>query len=304
MEALTSLDLPLPKFRSGKVREVFDLGDAYLMVATDRVSAFDVVMPNGIPEKGRILNQLSLFWFDQFSSVIENHLIAWKDEDVKRVLGDAFTEALVGRSMIVKKCEPILIESVARAYIAGSLYKEYVSAGGKERPVNIHGIDFPDGLELCGKLPTVIFTPATKAQEGHDENISFDSAKQIAGDRIAEICRDTTIEIFQRASEICDQAGIILADTKLEFGVYEDNVILIDEVLTPDSSRFWPKSEYVPGRAQDSLDKQYIRDYLETLDWDKTPPAPVLPQSVVTETRNRYIDIFRRITGRDPELLA
>src|SRR5688572_17108734 len=189
MEALTSIDLPLPKFRSGKVREVFDLGDSLLMVATDRVSAFDVVMPNGIPEKGRILNQLSLYWFERFADTVENHVVASDDGDIRERLGDAYRDDLIGRSMIVKKCEPIPIESVARAFLAGSLYKEYVSAGGKQQSVSLHGIDFPPGIELCGKLPQVIFTPATKAQEGHDENISFEQAAKAVSAEIAETCQ-------------------------------------------------------------------------------------------------------------------
>ena len=304
MQAVTDIELPLKKFRSGKVREVFDLGDSLLMVATDRVSAFDVVMPNGIPDKGKILNQLSLFWFTQFDDIIENHILAANDDDIRYRLGNAYHENLRGRSVIVKKCEPILIESVARAYLAGSLFKEYLAAGGANSNITIHGISMPPGISLCGKLPEVIFTPATKAQEGHDENISFRQAAEIVGEDIANRCRDATLAIFGKASEICEKAGIILADTKFEFGMDNGKVILIDEALTPDSSRFWPKETYAPGKPQDSLDKQYIRDFLETLDWDKTPPAPALPEAVVQETRARYIDIFRRITGRQPVLLA
>jgi phosphoribosylaminoimidazole-succinocarboxamide synthase len=194
----------------------------------------------------------------------------------------------------------VLIESVTRAYLAGSLYKEYLAAGGAERDVDLHGIQVPAGIQLCGELPDTIFTPATKAQEGHDENISFEEAVEVAGPDVVEQCRSATIAVFERAREICSSVGIILADTKLEFGIYNGQVILIDEVLTPDSSRFWPKESYVSGRNQDSLDKQYIRDYLETLDWDKTAPGPVLPDAVVQETRDRYIDIYRRITGSDP----
>lgn len=304
MQAVTDIELPLKKFRSGKVREVFDLGDSLLMVATDRVSAFDVVMPNGIPDKGKILNQLSLFWFTQFDDIIENHILAANDDDIRYRLGNAYHENLRGRSVIVKKCEPILIESVARAYLAGSLFKEYLAAGGATTNITLHGINMPPGIRLCGKLPEVIFTPATKAQEGHDENISFRQAAEIVGEDIANRCRDATLAIFGKASEICEKAGIILADTKFEFGMDNGKVILIDEALTPDSSRFWPKETYAPGKPQDSLDKQYIRDFLETLDWDKTPPAPALPEAVVQETRARYIDIFRRITGRQPVLLA
>lgn len=302
MQAVTQIHLPIPKFRSGKVREVFDLGDSLLMVATDRVSAFDVVLPNGIPDKGKILNQLSQFWFAQFDEIIPNHIITADDDTISKKLGNSYRTELEGRSVVVKKCEPILIESVARTYLAGSLYKEYKSAGGPEREVELHGITIPRNISLCGKLPQTIYTPATKAQEGHDENISFEDAAKLAGNAIAEKCKFATLQIFEKASTICENAGIILADTKFEFGVHNDALILIDEVLTPDSSRFWPAQTYAPGKNQDSLDKQYIRDYLETLDWGKTAPGPVLPESVVAETRNRYIDIFRRITGTEPNL--
>lgn len=302
MKAVTTIDLSLPKMRSGKVREVFDLGDCLLMVATDRVSAFDVVMPNGIPDKGKILNQLSLHWFGLFGDLSSHHVVTADDSEIAAQLGAAYHERLRGRSMIVAKCQPVLIESVARAYLSGSLYKEYLAAGGAEREVTLHGIDLPAGVPLCGKLPKTIFTPATKAQEGHDENISFDHAAQIVGREIAEQCREATLAIFERAVGICHNAGIILADTKFEFGMRNGELILIDEILTPDSSRFWPRDTYRPGRAQDSLDKQFIRDYLETLDWDKTAPGPELPDIIVAETRSRYIDIFRRITGSHPNL--
>jgi phosphoribosylaminoimidazole-succinocarboxamide synthase len=302
MQAVTHVELNIPKFRSGKVREVFDLGDRLLMVATDRVSAFDVVLPNGIPDKGKILNQLSLYWFGKFDEIVANHIVTSDDEEIAAALSGSYRDELRGRSVIVSKCEPILIESVARAYLSGSLYKEYVAAGGNETPVDLHGIGLPARIPLCGKLPNVIFTPATKAQEGHDQNISFDCAAKIAGIAVAEKCKEATLAVFDKAAHICDRADIILADTKFEFGILNGQVILIDEILTPDSSRFWPKDAYAPGRAQDSLDKQYIRDYLETLDWDKTAPGPVLPDNVVEETRARYVDIFERITGKSPSL--
>lgn len=273
------------------------------MVATDRVSAFDVVMPNGIPDKGKILSQLSAFWFQQFDDLTSHHVVTSDDAKIADALGPAYDPAqLTGRSMIVAKCQPVLIESVARTYLSGSLYKEYLTAGGATHGVILHGISLPDGIPLCGKLPETIFTPATKALEGHDENISFDEAARIAGADTAGQCKKTTLAIFERASQVCARAGIILADTKFEFGLRNGELILIDEVLTPDSSRFWPNDSYEPGKAQDSLDKQYIRDFLETLVWDKAPPGPSLPETVVIETRNRYIDIFRRITGRDPVL--
>lgn len=304
MDAVTNVHLSgILLARSGKVREVFDLGDHLLMVATDRVSAFDVVMPNGIPDKGKILNQLSAFWFQQFNDLTSHHVVTSDDDKIADALGAAYDPVqLKGRSMIVAKCQPVLIESVARAYLSGSLYKEYLTAGGNDQDVALHGIPIPAGIPLCGKLPETIFTPATKAQEGHDENISFDEAARIAGADTADQCKKTTLAIFERASEVCDGAGIILADTKFEFGLRNGELILIDEALTPDSSRFWPNDTYSPGRAQDSLDKQYIRDFLETLAWNKTPPAPSLPEAVVSETRNRYIDIFQRITARDPIL--
>lgn len=302
--AITRISLPgIAPIRSGKVREIFDLGETLLMVATDRVSAFDVVMPNGIPDKGKLLNQLSAFWFNRLRDIVPNHLITIDDDEIANALGDRYDEIqLGGRCMIVAKCKPVLIESVARAYIAGSLYKVYVAAGGMEKHVTIDGIELPAGLLLCDRLPSTIFTPATKAQSGHDENIDFTEAAHIAGAHIAGECRVATMRLFQSAHAICESAGIILADTKFEFGTCEGRLKLIDEALTPDSSRFWPKETYTPGRNQDSLDKQFIRDYLETIAWDKTLPGPDLPTHVVEGTRERYIDIFRRITGEDSRL--
>lgn len=304
MNAVTSINLQgIPHLRSGKVREVYDLGDRLLMVATDRISAFDVVLPNGIPDKGKILNQLSAFWFALLSDVVPNHMITIENDAIARELGTSYDpEQLAGRCMIVRKCEPILLECVARKYLAGSLYKEYIQSGGENTDVEIHGISFPKGLRLSEKLPKTIFTPATKAQAGHDENIAFDVATEIVGAETAEWLRDMTIQLFDRASEVCDRCGIILADTKFEFGRYDNRILLIDEALTPDSSRFWPKETYQVGKHQESLDKQFIRNYLEMLDWDKKPPGPELPESVVRESRERYIEIFKKITGRDPEL--
>lgn len=304
MKAITSINLPgVERIRSGKVREVFELGDRYLMVATDRISAFDVVLPNGIPDKGKILNQLSAFWFTQLSDIVPNHMLTIEDEVIARELGDRYDSAqLSGRCMIVKKCEPVLLECVARGYIAGSLYKEYLEAGGEHADVNIHGIALPGGLRLSERLPKAVFTPATKAQSEHDENIGFEAATQIVGEQTATWLRDVTLKLFDRASEICERYGIILADTKFEFGKRNGEILLIDEALTPDSSRFWPMDTYEVGQHQESLDKQFIRNYLDTLDWDKKPPGPELPESVVRESRERYMEICKRITGSDPVL--
>ncbi len=304
MTAITQFEIPeLKKIRGGKVREVYELGDSLLMVASDRISAFDVIMPNGIPDKGKILNQLSAFWFRKFEHFVPHHMITSNDKEIEEILGDNFfTHSLQGRCMIVKKCEPLPIECVPRAYIAGSLYKEYVASGGHEQDVTIHGINFPKGLKLCDKLPETIFTPATKAQSGHDENIDMRQVEDTIGRELAERLKDLSIQIFEKARVIMEEAGIILADTKFEFGIHNGEVLLIDEVLTPDSSRFWPKETYRSGVAQESLDKQYVRDYLESTNWDKAPPAPVLPDYVVQETRKRYIEIFKKITGQDPAL--
>jgi phosphoribosylaminoimidazole-succinocarboxamide synthase len=230
-------------------------------------------------------------------------MLSISDEDLAAALGDAWDPTqLRGRSMLVKKCEPILLECVVRGYLAGSLYKEYLAAGGAEHEVTLHGIPLPAGLRLSDKLPEPIFTPATKAHEGHDENIDMNRAREIVGD-VADRLRSLSLSLYQRASEITEQAGIILADTKMEFG-YDANgeLVLIDEVFTPDSSRFWPRDEWRPGENPPSHDKQFIRDYLETLDWDKTPPGPPLPDDIVLETRARYIDIYRAITGQEPVL--
>lgn len=302
MRAVTQVTLSgLRHVRSGKVREIFDLEDSYLMVATDRVSAFDVVLPNGIPDKGKVLNQLSAYWFQRLQSIVPNHILTVDDREIAVRLGSDYDrEQLAGRSMIVRKCEPIPLECVARGFIAGSLFKEYVAAGGETRAVNLHGVDLPAQLRNCERLPEVIFTPATKAAEGHDENISFEQACSIAGEDTASLLREITLNLFKSASKVCEQADILLADTKFEFGVAEGATYLIDEALTPDSSRYWPKATYSAGKPQESLDKQFVRDYLEKLDWNKAAPGPMLPESIVSETRSRYVEIFRRITKRDP----
>lgn len=295
--ALLSTAIPeLPAPRSGKVRDVYDLGDALLIVATDRISAFDVVMPNGIPDKGRILNQMSAFWFAYLAEVCPNHVLATGDEAIAgRIPG--FSEELKGRSVLAKKAKPLPIECVARGYIAGSLYKEYRKEGG-----GVHELGLRSGLLESEELGEPIFTPATKATSGHDENLSFRQAIDLVGKETAERVRLWTLELYTRAFALAEQKGLLLADTKFEFGETEDGLILIDEVLTPDSSRYWEASQYQPGGPQPSYDKQFVRDYLESLGWDKSPPAPELPQDVVDRTRSKYIEAFERITGRGFEV--
>ncbi|MDW8310128.1 MAG: phosphoribosylaminoimidazolesuccinocarboxamide synthase [Verrucomicrobiales bacterium] len=291
---LLTLDLPgIRKLRSGKVRELFDLGDRLLIVATDRISAFDVVMPNGIPRKGEVLTQISFFWFDRFASLVPNHLLAGANDPLPPNL-QPFAAQLARRSMIVKKAKPLAIECVVRGYLAGSGWKEY------KRSQTVCGIKLPPGLLESSELPEPIFTPATKAVTGHDENISFEGAAQIVGAELAERVRDLSLRIYTEARAYARQRGIIIADTKFEFGLSDGQLILIDEVLTPDSSRFWPADQYAPGRSQPSFDKQFVRDYLETLDWDKTPPGPVLPPEVVAKTSAKYLEAYERLTGRKP----
>jgi phosphoribosylaminoimidazole-succinocarboxamide synthase len=288
---LLQLDLPgIRKLKSGKVREVFDLGDRLLFVATDRISAFDCIMPNGIPRKGEVLTQLSYFWFEQFAAFQPNHLLSRAGDPLPPALR-SFSELLAGRSMIVKKARPLAIECVVRGYLAGSGWKEY------RESQTVCGLKLPAGLLESGELPEPIFTPATKAESGHDVNVSFAEASKIAGGELAEQARAAGLKIYQFAREHARRRGIIIADTKFEFGLFEGKLILIDEVLTPDSSRFWPAEQYQPGRAQPSFDKQFVRDYLETLAWNKTPPAPALPPDVVAATQAKYLDAYARLTG-------
>jgi phosphoribosylaminoimidazole-succinocarboxamide synthase len=292
-EPLLQLDLPgIRKLKSGKVREVFDLGDRLLFVATDRISAFDCIMPNGIPRKGEVLTQISYFWFDQTASFQPNHLLSKAKDPLPKEL-QPYAAQLAGRCMIVKKAQPLAIECVVRGYLAGSGWKEY-----KERQT-VCGIKLPAGLKESSELPEPIFTPATKAETGHDENISFEEASKLVGADIAEKARAASLKIYKFAREYARQRGIIIADTKFEFGLFDGQLLLIDEVLTPDSSRFWPADQYQPGRSQPSFDKQFVRDYLETLDWDKTPPAPKLPPEVVEKSQAKYLDAYRRLTGKD-----
>jgi len=291
-EPLLQVDLPgIPKIKSGKVREMFDLGDRLLLVATDRISAFDCVMPNGIPRKGEILTQLSFFWFARFAATIPNHLLAGASDALPSVL-QPFASRLAGRSMIVKKARPLPIECVVRGYLAGSGWSEY------QRQQTVCGIKLPAGLKESSELPEPIFTPATKAGSGHDENISFDVASKLTGREIAEAARAASLRLYSDARAYARDRGILIADTKFEFGLFEGELILIDEVLTPDSSRFWPADHYQPGRPQPSFDKQFVRDYLQTLPWNKTPPAPALPSDVVERTQAKYLDAYRRLTGK------
>jgi len=291
-EPLLQIDLPgIRKIKSGKVREIFDLNDRLLFVASDRISAFDCIMPNGIPRKGEVLTQISHFWFDQTAPIVPNHRLVKGNDPLPPEL-QPFAAKLAGRSMIVKKAKPLAIECVVRGYLAGSGWKEYRAQG------TVCGIKLPPCLTESAELPEPIFTPATKAETGHDENISFDVAAKITGAEIAERSRDLSLKIYNFARDYARKRGIIIADTKFEFGLFDGQLILIDEVLTPDSSRFWPADLYKPGRGQPSFDKQFVRDYLETLDWNKMPPAPLLPPEIVAKTQAKYLDAYQRLTGR------
>jgi phosphoribosylaminoimidazole-succinocarboxamide synthase len=290
-QPLTNLELPgIKKLRSGKVREVFDLGETLLFVATDRISAFDCILPDPIPHKGAVLNQLSAFWFQRFTFV-PNHMIAAQFNLPAGL--EEYREKLMRRSMIVRKAEPLPVECVVRGYLAGSGWKEYQERG------TICGHKLPAGLELASQLPEPIFTPATKSETGHDINIDWAECCRILGDEIAEEARALSLRIYAAGREHAATAGIIVADTKFEFGMLDEHLVLIDECLTPDSSRFWPADGYVTGKSPPSFDKQFVRDYLETLDWDKTPPAPSLPPDVIAKTSEKYRDAFLRLTGAD-----
>ena len=290
-EAFLQSDLPFP-VRRGKVRDVYDLHEHLLIVATDRISAYDCIMPNGIPDKGRILTALSKFWFEHFAGKFENHLISMDVNDYP-VNVQPFAHQLVGRSMLVKKADVVPIECVARGYLAGSGWREY------QQTQTVCGIKLLPGLRQCDKLPAPIFTPATKEQSGHDINVSYEETVNRVGSSTAAELRDRTISLYSQAADYAAKRGVIIADTKFEFGRLPDGrLILIDEVLTPDSSRFWPADKYQPGRDQESFDKQYVRNYLDSLDWDKTPPAPRLPDDVVKGTRDRYLEAYERLTGK------
>lgn len=286
--ALIHSDIPgMTPFR-GKVRDVYDFGDRLLFVATDRISAFDWVLPTGIPDKGRVLTQLSAFWFAQLN--VPHHLLGLDPGALPLPTGtDA--AALAGRSMVVRKAQVFPVECVVRGYLAGSGWKEY------RQSQSVCGIALPGGLSECSELPAPIFTPATKAATGHDENISFERMCEIIGPQRASELRELSLSIYQRASALARQKGILLADTKFEFGLSGDHVLLIDEVLTPDSSRFWPADQYQPGRPQPSFDKQFVRDWLESVRWDKNSPPPALPEEIVRHTRAKYVEAYERLTG-------
>lgn len=287
---ILACDLPgIPKLRSGKVREVFDLGDNLLFVATDRISAFDCILPNAIPHKGEVLTKISSFWFEKLDFV-ENHLIATDFRQFPERLRP-FEEQLAGRSLIVKKTLPLPVECVARGYLAGSGWKEYQKHG------TVAGQSLPAGLRQGDPLPETLFTPATKAETGHDENITWRQCRALLGDEIALQVRKWTIELYEHGRAYAAERGILVADTKFEFGIREGAVILIDEVLTPDSSRFWPEADYQPGGSPPSFDKQFVRDYLETLDWNKQPPAPSLPADIIAKTSAKYQEAYERLTG-------
>jgi len=284
----------LKLIKQGKVREIYDLGDSFLFVASDRISAFDVVIEQPIQGKGKILNKISQFWFEKTSDIVKNHVLEADFEkfpaDLKKI------DYLKDRSMIVKKAEVLPVECIVRGYLVGSGYKEYSKSG------TVCGIKLPENLKLASKLPEPIFTPSTKADEGHDENISFDKMVNIIGKEAAEKLRDYSLALYKYASNFADEKGIIIADTKFEFGVIDGEIVVIDEMLTPDSSRFWPKSSYTVGKNPPSFDKQFVRDYLESCDWDKTPPAPPLPDEIVNKTVEKYLEAYAKLTGKNFKL--
>jgi phosphoribosylaminoimidazole-succinocarboxamide synthase len=293
----TSLAARVPD-RHGKVRDIYEFGERLLIVATDRISAFDYVLGSGIPDKGKVLTQLSAFWFERFRPIVDNHLISTEPADFP--VADAARGALAGRSMLVRRATPLPIECVARGYLSGSGWKDYLSSG------EICGVRLPRHLQQSDRLPEAIFTPATKAQSGHDINISEAEAAQLVTPAVLARARELTLRLYAEGAAHAESRGIIVADTKFEFGLLPDDgraaherLILIDEVLTPDSSRFWPRDQYRPGGPQPSFDKQFVRDYLERINWNKQPPVPALPDDVVAKTREKYVEAFRRLTGRE-----
>jgi phosphoribosylaminoimidazole-succinocarboxamide synthase len=290
---ITQTDLKgIKKVGQGKVRDIYQIGEHLLIVATDRLSAFDVVLPDGIPEKGKVLNLLSVFWFEKFSKVTPNHLITAQVNEFPAVLAPYY-EIIKDRAMLCCTAKPLPVECVVRGYLAGSGWNDYQKTG------TVCGIKLPQGLQQAEKLPEPIFTPATKSQTGHDENISFEEMKNLVGEELAQKVRRISIEIYQAASEYARQRGIIIADTKFEFGIYDGKLMLIDELLTPDSSRFWSEKDYRVGVSPPSFDKQFVRDYLDSTGWNRQPPAPHLPPEVIAGTTARYRDAFRMLTGRE-----
>ena len=278
----------------GKVRDLYDVGEYLLIVTSDRISAFDVIMNEGIPQKGYVLTEISKYWFEQMTDIIPNHIVSTNVDDYP-VETHKYRDQLEGRSMLVKKAKPLPVECIVRGYISGSGWKEYQQQG------SICGIPLPEGLQQSEQLPEVIFTPSTKAELGeHDENIPFSTVEELCGTELAAQVRDATIAIYERAREIAATKGIIIADTKFEFGIFDGQLIWIDEAITPDSSRFWPKDQYKAGAPQPSFDKQFLRDYLETLDWGKTAPAPDLPKEIVEKTGQKYMEALTRLTGVSP----
>lgn len=289
---LLKTQIPGARLRNrGKVRDIYDAGEHLLIVASDRISAFDVVMAEGIPGKGAVLTQISKFWFSLTRDLVPNHFVTDEVREFPAPF-NRYPEQLQGRAMLVKKAQPLPVECIVRGYLAGSGWKEYRKSG------TLHKMKLPGGLQESSRLPEPLFTPSTKAEEGHDENITFEDMLKLVNREIAGAAREKSLQIYRRGVEIAEEKGIIIADTKFEFGLLDGELILIDEVLTPDSSRFWPKEQYQPGKSQPSYDKQYLRDYLETLDWGKTPPPPELPETVVQNTSRKYQEILRILTGK------
>ncbi|MDD5408885.1 MAG: phosphoribosylaminoimidazolesuccinocarboxamide synthase [Candidatus Omnitrophica bacterium] len=282
----------LKLFRRGKVRDVYDLGDKLLIVSTDRISCFDVVLPCAIPYKGEVLTRISVFWFDFIKDIIAHHLITADSEKYPPEL-KKYKDEIAGRSMLVLKTKPLPVECVVRGYLSGSGWKEY------KQKQSVCGINLPPGLKESDKLPEVIFTPSTKADAGHDENVDQKYVENLLGPDMADSLKKTSIEVYKRARDYALQKGIIIADTKFEFGIYNNRMIIIDEVLTPDSSRFWPLEQYRPGRPQPSFDKQFVRDYLETLSWNKEAPAPALPEEIISRTTEKYLEAYRKLTAEE-----
>ncbi len=279
--------------RRGKVRDIYEIDDMLLIVATDRISAFDVVMNEPIPQKGKILTAISIFWFERLKSIVENHIISTEPDGYPEIC-KKYSKELEGRSMLVRKAEPLPVECIVRGYISGSGWNDYRETGA------ICGIRLPDGLKESDRLPEPIFTPSTKAQDGvHDENITFDRVVELIGSELAEEIRSLSIKLYEEGRRYAESRGIIIADTKFEFGICDGKLILIDEVLTPDSSRFWPMDEYSPGGPQKSFDKQFLRDYLISINWPKTPPPPALPEDIIQKTRAKYIEALKRLTGKE-----